>query len=76
MAFANSPLIQTRAYVEITVLEKGEFYIGVARRDRKNLDVSVSGGCLLQANFGHAEFQCGPPDDRFEPVIFSRDLLS
>lgn len=38
MAFANSPLIQTRAYFEITVLEKGEFYIGVARRDRKNLD--------------------------------------
>jgi len=137
--FANAPLLQTRAYFDVKITEKGEFCIGVAVKNQKELEkhlnqrkqswclysgegggkyavgdvigcsydmgqvrpllefyhngvklpgvsidevkgdvhpaISVSGGAMLLANFGQAPFEY-PPPDKFDPVMFSRDMLS
>lgn len=139
MAFANTAIDQTRAYWEFTVVEKGNFYVGVAQKSRKDLDasmgqrkfswgldsgegggvfevgdvvgisfdvsqgrpvlqffhngehirkkdirkakgevcpaVSVSSPCMLEANFGHQQFRYGPPDSRFDGIIYSQNLI-
>lgn len=36
--------------------------------------VSVSGGCLLEANFGQSPFEHGPPA-KFDPLMFSQSLI-
>lgn len=37
-AYANSPLDQTKAYFELKVIDVGEFFVGVGRRNTKDLD--------------------------------------
>jgi len=37
-ALANAPLLQTRSYFEFKIIDKGEFFLGVARRSQHDLD--------------------------------------
>ena len=50
VAFANTPLIQTRAYWEITLVEKGDFCIGVSHKScNKNVQLlgQPNAWCLM-----------------------------
>jgi len=61
-AYANAPLLQTRSYFDITIQEKGEFCLGVARKSKEGLDKQLNqrdASWYLWSGEGGGEYKVG-----------------